>query len=246
MRMLLIGILIAPGLFAQTAPPPRTPVVVELFTSEGCSSCPPADRLLSALAKEQPLPGVEIIPLSLHVDYWDQLGWKDRASSHDATLRQQAYTRNFGLDSVYTPEAVVDGTSDANGSDGDTIRRAIQRAAREPHIRIAVEARTDGQSLVVQATPDAAPAGMKESLDLVIALVEDDVNSAVKGGENSGRALHHDGVVRVLRTTRAGSGTQQSSIPLRAGWKRANLRAVAFLQGQKSQRIWGAASVHLQ
>jgi hypothetical protein len=246
MRSILVSVLVVLGPLAQSTAPARTPVVVELFTSEGCSSCPPADRLLSAMGKEQPVPGVEIIPLSLHVDYWDQLGWKDPASSHDATLRQQAYTRSFGLDSVYTPEAVVDGTSDANGNDADTIRRAIQRAAREPHIRVAVEARAEGQSILVTSSADAPPATVKEPLSLVIALVEDDINSAVKRGENSGKSLHHDGVVRALRTVRPQAAGQQTTFALRAGWKPSNLRAVAFLQGEKSQRIWGAAATRLR
>src|SRR6478672_10179640 len=86
--------------------PDRVPVVVELFTSEGCSSCPPADAVLSRLARDQPVPGVQIVPLGLHVTYWDQLGWKDPASLADATARQQDYGRVFGADRIYTPQAV--------------------------------------------------------------------------------------------------------------------------------------------
>src|SRR3954465_9521266 len=100
-----------------SAPSARVPVVVELFTSEGCSSCPPADALLSRLAKEQPVAGAQIIPLGMHVTYWDQLGWKDPASLPDATTRQQDYGRVFGEDRVYTPQAVVDGHDELVGSD---------------------------------------------------------------------------------------------------------------------------------
>src|SRR3954467_8158339 len=88
---------------------PRVPVVLELFTSEGCSSCPPADALLSRLAQDQPIAGVQIIPIGMHVTYWDQLGWKDPASLSLATERQQAFGREWGTDRIYTPQAVIDG-----------------------------------------------------------------------------------------------------------------------------------------
>src|SRR5262245_62196102 len=100
------------------------PVVVELFTSEGCPSCPPADAVLSRLAREQPVPGVEIVPLGMHVTYWDQLGWKDPASLREATARQQQYGRVFGEDRVYTPQAVIDGRDEVVGSDDAGVRRA--------------------------------------------------------------------------------------------------------------------------
>src|SRR5215831_12828378 len=127
--------MIALSLALQAGPAPaRGPVVVELFTSEGCSSCPPADDLLSKLAKEGTVGGAQVIPLGLHVTYWDQLGWKDSASLPDATDRQQEYGRGlFGLDNVYTPQAVVDGRTQLVGSDEAGLRRAITKAAGEPH-----------------------------------------------------------------------------------------------------------------
>src|SRR5436189_4423903 len=112
--IVLVAVLAASG--GQPATPLPVPVVVELFTSEGCSSCPPADSLLSKLAA-QPVPGVQIIPLGMHVTYWDQLGWKDPASLQDATDRQQAYGARWGGDRVYTPQAVIDGREELVGSD---------------------------------------------------------------------------------------------------------------------------------
>src|SRR5689334_4635092 len=109
----------------------RIPVIVELFTSEGCSSCPPADALLARLEKNQPVAGAEVIPLALHVDYWNHLGWADPFSSHQFSERQGEYAAVFGNDSVYTPQMVVDGVREFNGSNSSLAQEAIAKAARE-------------------------------------------------------------------------------------------------------------------
>src|SRR3954468_6648160 len=116
---------------AQPAPDngQRVPVLVELFTSEGCSSCPPADRFLMRLENEQPVPGAEIIVLGQHVDYWDQQGWRDRFSSSQYTERQNQYAESFGNDQVYTPEMVVDGRREFSGSDESKAFKAIAESA---------------------------------------------------------------------------------------------------------------------
>src|SRR6266481_5186145 len=116
----------------------RVPVLLELFTSEGCSSCPPADRLLEVLDQEQPVAGAELIVLSEHVDYWDRLGWKDPFSSSQYTARQEEYASKFSRDGVYTPQLVVDGRFGFVGSDGREATLAIQRAMREQKIGIAI------------------------------------------------------------------------------------------------------------
>ena len=107
-----------------------TPVILELFTSEGCSDCPPADTLLETLIATQPVPGVEIIGLGQHVDYWDRLGWKDRFSSAALTNRQQLYQTRFNTESIYTPQMVVDGRAEFVGSDAGAARRALEKYAR--------------------------------------------------------------------------------------------------------------------
>jgi hypothetical protein len=217
----------------------RVPVVVELFTSEGCSSCPPADAVLSRLAREQPVPGVEIIPLGLHVTYWDQLGWKDAASIEDATARQQQYGGVFGEDRIYTPQAVVDGRDELVGSDGEGLTRAIARAGEQPHARVAVSARLQGDAIVVHADVTDVPPGVKETLRTLFVLTEDGLTSVVTRGENGGRTLHHDAVVRRMSTA-----SQFTRLPAR--WRRDRLHVVALLQGERSQRIVGAALVAVQ
>src|SRR5271155_434667 len=112
----------------------RVPVLLELFTSEGCSSCPPADRLLEILDQRQPVAGADLIVLSEHVDYWDRLGWKDPFSSSQYTTRQQEYAGKFNTDSIYTPQLVVDGRFGLVGSDASEAASAIQKAIREPKI----------------------------------------------------------------------------------------------------------------
>jgi len=125
---------------AQSSPPPRrTPVLVELFTSEGCSDCPPADALLAELDAKQFAPGAEAIVMSEHVTYWNHLGWRDPFSLDTMTQRQEAYVRRFGLDSAYTPQAVVDGATQFVGSDGRAMLAAVSKAAAKPKMSLTIE-----------------------------------------------------------------------------------------------------------
>jgi hypothetical protein len=233
---------------AQAAPvPARVPVVVELFTSEGCSSCPPADALLTKLAKDQPVPGVQIVPIGMHVTYWDQLGWRDPASLAAATERQQNYGKVFGADNVYTPQAVVDGREQLVGGDEAALKRAIARAAKQPHAQVSLSARIEGGRIAADVTlvSDAQP-GVSEPLVAWFVVTEDGLTSVVTRGENGGRTLHNDAVARSI----SGADIRQATLvgfhaDLNGKWRLDRLRLIAILQGKTSRRIYGAATVPL-
>jgi hypothetical protein len=231
---------------------PRPAVVVELFTSEGCSSCPPADRLLSWLGQNQPLPGVEIIPLSEHVDYWNHLGWVDPYSSSDFTQRQRDYSDSLRT-SVYTPQMVVDGTVEFVGADSEKAMQAILNESHAPQAVVRIQpAELDHStghgkisfSVEVSQIPIQDP--KKKSLVFFV-VTENNLHSSVVGGENSGRTLAHTAVVRELKQigkleTRPGASFRaQRQVEISKDWKREDLRAVVFVQLQGNHRILGAA-----
>jgi hypothetical protein len=171
---MLVVILSATG---AGAPPPRVPVLVELFTSEGCSSCPSADALLETLLRDQPVDGVEVIPIGLHVDYFNYLGWKDTFSAAAFTERQQDYSRIFGPDSVYTPQMVVDGKDGIVGNDRPLAAKTIAAAARRPHLALHATAHATADSATITIDLPAAPAG-GEKIQVVTAVTEDDLTTA--------------------------------------------------------------------
>jgi hypothetical protein len=214
--MLLFAFLQAAG--AGTA-------VVELFTSEGCSSCPPADALLSEIAAEG-TPGV--ILLELHVDYWDRLGWPDPWADKRFSDRQRRYGERF--DQVYTPQMVVNGETQLVGSDRPLARAMIAKALAAPQTELVVDARREGS--VITAKAAGAPVGTT----LVAAIVEDGLSSDVQRGENPGAKLRHD---RVVRAWVEGPGPS-IAVPVPAGVDPAKARLVVFAQEPKSLRIVAA------
>jgi hypothetical protein len=173
----------------------QRPVLVELFTSEGCSDCPPADTLLEKLDKEQPIAGVHAIVLSEHVTYWDRQGWRDPFSMDQVTERQQAYQARFGLKDVYTPQMVVDGTVQFVGSNPRALVAALQDASARPKQPLSIEnARWD------QGTVEFSVRGMANPGErLVVVLAADATHTEVTRGENAGRTLHHVAVARALK-----------------------------------------------
>lgn len=220
---------------------PRNPVLVELFTSEGCSSCPPADALLAKL-DAQSVEGAEVISLSLHVDYWDRLGWKDPFSSADFSRRQSAYAGVFGSNRVYTPQMVVDGQAEFVGGDERKAREAIRRAAAKPKVAIEVAKVRDGLFRVsMPAGGSAGPAAV------FAALTEDRLSTDVPRGENAGRRLAHTAVVRELvrlGATSTGRPFQlERELAVPSGSRRDTLRLVVFLQEESGRRIVGVRRI---
>jgi hypothetical protein len=235
-------ILVVPG---GALPPPGSPVLVELFTSEGCSSCPAADALLSRILASQPVADADIIALEFHVDYWDRLGWKDPFSSAAFTKRQRDYSRVFGADRVYTPQMVIDGATELVGSDEAAALAAIRKAVAQPHLDLRVAGSRHGtQSVRMSVDAPAAVAG-GEPIDVVVALVEDGLTSSVGRGENKGRTLTHSAVVRrhqVIGALEREPFVGEGEWRLNPAWKPAHLRLVAFLQGRRTQRVYGSAA----
>ncbi len=228
---------------------PANVVIVELFTSEGCSSCPPADALLKKLSEEQPVPGAEIIALEEHVDYWDHLGWKDAFSSFAYTERQSDYAKKFGDSGVYTPQMIVDGETEFVGSRSREARAVIQKAAARP--KLGIQLTTAASSEVDTAAFDikivrAPGATNGNEAEVWVAVTEKELYSNVNAGENSGEKLQHAAVVRILRkvdTFRNSSDYQtHASLKLNPAWQRNNLKFVAFAAEKNSRKIIGAAT----
>jgi len=227
----------------------RNPVLIELFTSEGCSSCPPADVLLAQLDRFQPVPGADLIVLSEHVDYWDDIGWKDPYSSHQFSLRQADYAHRFRLGEPYTPQMVVDGNTQVVGSDERQAVQAIQNAAKVDKFRISLSApHLEGSnSLTVHVEVGATSAAdvRHTSGQVWIALADDMDQSNVRRGENAGRTLKHVAVVRTLAQVGTVEGNSTFSKDLTVSTGNANLqnlRVVAILQGSATGKVLGVGS----
>ena len=228
----------------------RAPVLVELFTSEGCSSCPPADALLAKINAMQPFANTEVIILEQHVDYWDGQGWLDPFASVAATRRQEDYSKILGSE-VYTPQMVVDGHLEFVGGNGIRAKQAIESAATEPKAEIqlswAGDAGGDLRPLRIHA--GKLPGDVSDKPDVMLAVTESHLHSNVRSGENAGRGLEHDGVVRQLvKLGKANADGEtsfetQSVVKLGKDWKRENLRAVVFIQSTRNRRVLAAAAI---
>lgn len=220
--LLLLGEFLA----AAAAEPSRAPVLVELFTSEGCSSCPPADRILEQLDPH-------VVVLSEHVDYWDHDGWKDPYSSHLNTQRQESYGRALGVEDVYTPQMIVDGSVQFNGSDGPRAKSEIEKAEKRPKAKVRLERAGAGVQLTVEEAPRAA--------NVYLVIAENSGTSQVSAGENKGRQLHHVAMVRSLKKIGAVKRGETFRKLVEVPDSGQGRRIVVFLQDADFGTVSGAA-----
>ena len=225
-------------------------VLVELFTSEGCSTCPPADKLLAAMEETQPIKGVQIVALGEHVDYWNRLGWKDPFSSAQFTQRQTEYARALHIEDIYTPQMVVDGRTEFIGSNADTAREAIAKAAgtAKANINLTVKGSAANAITLVTQIENLPAVTSGDTADVMLAITESGLSSKVLRGENSGKELAHSVVTR--RLVKIGSVTAKSfsaerPVELSPAWKRQNLKAVVFVQERGGRRVLGVAAIKL-
>jgi hypothetical protein len=255
--LFLPGLLMAVWLLLGAPDAPRqsasVPVLVELFTSEGCSSCPPADALLQQLDCSQPVAGAEMIVLSEHVDYWNHIGWTDPFSSRFFSDRQSAYAGRFGLESVYTPQMVVDGTTEFVGNDSRRVSQAVQKALAAPKVPVhisGISLSTPG-TLAAHVEAGALPEDSRvRKADIFLVVALNHAESQVLRGENGGRRLTHVGVVQSL--TKVGSleashnFSQDIRVKLDPRTDPGNLRLVAFIQEPGKRSVLGATAEKLR
>ncbi|HTV65281.1 MAG TPA: DUF1223 domain-containing protein [Bryocella sp.] len=235
---LLTVIVLATIAFAAPASA-QTPVVVELFTSEGCSSCPPADALLVKLSQQGAGNGTDLVLLGEHVDYWNYIGWTDRFSSPQFSQRQSAYGHALSS-SVYTPQMVIDGATQFVGSDVSEARRNIEAAAKDPkpaQVTLQWEGTNRLHIRVQSPTQDRG--------NVLLATTEDGLTTSVEAGENGGRTLHHAAVVRQLRdigSVDKGAFETTIDVPPHADWNRGKLKLAVLVQDPSTMKILGAAT----
>lgn len=220
----------------------RSPVLVELFTSEGCSDCPPADALLAQLDANQFVPGADAIVLSEHVTYWNHQGWRDRFSFEAVDERQQRYGQQFGLDSVYTPQMIVDGAVQLVGSNSIELQRAVTHAAEAPKIAITIA----GTGRIADGSVEFSVRADGHNANLVAALAENATRSEVTRGENAGRTLRHVAVVSTIKEFGASASDGRLlrlSSPSESIYQKEDgpLRLVVFLVDRKNGHVLGAA-----
>jgi len=211
--------------------------VVELFTSEGCSSCPPADAVIAKIEKESADKPIYI--LAYHVDYWNRLGWKDVFSSADYSQRQQQYSKWLRSGSVYTPQAVVNGHTELVGSEEAKLRGLIKSGLENPasaHLALS-DVKVQGGKATLQYHAQGNIGGNV----LLLAIIEKNAQSKVERGENSGRTLSHVQIVRALTSTPVKTDNGTASIALPKGFDTSGYELISFLQNPTNGQVTGAA-----
>jgi hypothetical protein len=224
-----------------------TPVLVELFTSEGCSSCPPADAWLQELDSSQPIPGAQAIVLSEHVDYWNHDGWKDPFSSSLLTQRQSDYVHVMGLSSPYTPQLIVDGKTELQLTSADQVEQAIVKAAKPAQVLISIGSVSveGGSAGVLHAHVTADGSAAKHNADVFAVIALNHAESQVLHGENGGRRLSHvavaQDIVKIGKLEKGKTFNGDYQARLKPGMDPENLRLVVFVQESGPGEVLGAA-----
>ncbi|QEC77620.1 DUF1223 domain-containing protein [Mucilaginibacter ginsenosidivorax] len=217
-------------------------VVLELFTSEGCSSCPPADELLAKI--QQQTQGKAVYVLAYHVDYWNRLGWKDVFSNAGFSARQRQYGQWLGGTQIYTPQVIVNGKAEYVGSDETALNSAIADGlATNPAATLILRAQQDGSKLKLQYQTTGAPGGS----DVLIALVQKNAQNRVERGENAGRILSHIQIVRKIQTEQlSNNGAGSTTIDLLENFSAQNWEVLCLVQNQNSGEILAASKAGLK
>jgi hypothetical protein len=221
------------------------PILIELFTSEGCSSCPPADIILQRLDDFQPIAGAQLIVLSEHVTYWDHDGWKDPNSSQALTDRQAAYETQLGEKDSYTPQFVVDGTHEFQLDHIADMEAVLNKAKDEPRVPVRIsDVKLDPADPTTLRAHVEADASDARSADVYVAVALNHVESQVLKGENGGKHLEHVAVVQQLikvgKLSKGKSFAQDVQLKLKAGFDLKNVRLVAFVQESGPGKLLGA------
>ncbi|MBA4182960.1 MAG: DUF1223 domain-containing protein [Acidobacteria bacterium] len=217
-------------------------VLLELFTSEGCPTCPPADANLAFLEKEQPFVQAEIITLALHVDYWNSLSWKDQYSSPMFSRRQQIYSLAMKIDSNYTPQMIVDGRTQFIGNNMAKAHKAITEAAKIQKATIEIAPTADKYKIKISDIPAHGNA------TVFLVITEDNLPSSHKNGENSSKRPEHISVVRELKSLGFLTAEQkdlelETILQIQTAWKKENLKLVVFVQENGSRKVLGVGRI---
>lgn len=225
---------------------PTTAALIELYTSEGCSSCPPADRWLSRLASV-----ANVVPVAFHVTYWDYIGWRDPFADERHTARQRERSSASGARYVYTPQVTVGGRDFRDWSSKSSVEQAVARINRTParvDLEIRVKALEEGR-VVAEAVATPKAGVVRSDLALVIAATQNGLTSRVTAGENRGEKLRHDFVVRGMSEARpfaaTGSATATATFAARGDWKPEAMAIAAFVQDMKTGEVLQAVSLPL-
>jgi hypothetical protein len=231
----------------ESHPAELHPVLLELFTSEGCSSCPPADGLLQKLDIHQPIPGVQLIVLSEHVDYWDHDGWKDPNSSAQLTERQTSYEEKLGEKTPYTPQMIADGTTIVQISKPDSVKQALEKAATSSKIAVRIGDVTidAGNPAVLRAHIETDANVDNRNADVYVVAALDHVESQVLKGENGGKHLTHVAVAqefkKIGKIEKGKTFSQEVELKLKPGTDPKNVRLIAFIQEPGPGKLLGVA-----